>query len=94
MATPEELLDEVSDRTSFIQFVKVLADERSRAAELEKENPTRYMLGGALNWQNADIASFLYGGLDSLRDKPLRRAPTEPTWRAFAEFLYHGKIIE
>jgi hypothetical protein len=44
---PEELLDKVVDRESFIAFVKALASEREAAERLEKAQPTRYSLGGA-----------------------------------------------
>ena len=39
MATPEELLERVTDRDSFIAFVEALAAERADAAEIERANP-------------------------------------------------------
>ena len=94
MTTPAQLLREVRDRESFIAFVRALADERSRAEEIEKTEPKRYSVDGALNWKNADISSFLYAGLDCFTEKPLRPAEKEASWKAFAHFLYCGKIIE
>jgi hypothetical protein len=61
--TPEELLDKVIDRDSFQAFVLALAAERREAARMEREEPVRYSLGGALRWQNGDIASFLEAAL-------------------------------
>jgi len=87
--TPEQLLHNVTDRDSFIQFVRAMAAEREAAQEIERQNPIAYGVDGALNWKNADIASFLYAGLEAI--KP---SVNEPSWQLFADFLYHGKIIE
>jgi hypothetical protein len=90
----EDLLDSVNDRDSFIAFVEALAAEREHAAEIERENPTAYSIDGALDWKNADIASFPYAALDYFTKKPFHTPETEPSWRMFADFLYCGKIIE
>jgi hypothetical protein len=87
----EELLDCVDDRESFIAFVEALAAERRQAERLETEQPVRYQLGGALDWQNGDIASFLEAALDCLKED---RPQVEPSWQMFAEFLWCGKIID
>jgi hypothetical protein len=92
---PEEFLDRVDDRESFIAFVEALAEERRRAAQLENEQPIRYQLGGALGWQNGDIASFLEAALEYFQEGPARPRPeSKPSWRMLAEFLYCGKVIE
>jgi hypothetical protein len=91
---PEELLRKVQDRESFIAFVEALAAERDDAQRIERENPQTYMVDGAHNWKNADIASFLYAALDYFDDKPFHKPEREPSWKMFAEFLYCGKIIE
>lgn len=57
--SPEELLDQVKDRESFIMFVQALAEELEAAAQIECANPNAYCIDGALGWKNADIASFL-----------------------------------
>lgn len=44
----ESLLDSVRDRDTFIAFVQALADERERAQEIERQNPDRYTVDGAL----------------------------------------------
>lgn len=92
--TPEDLLDKVVDRETFIEFVQALADERERARAIEKADPQRYLIDGALNWKNADIASYLYAALDYFNTKPFHKAEQNPSWRMFADFLYFGKIIE
>ena len=63
-ANPEELLEKVSDRDSFIAFVFALASEREEAEEIERREPKRYSIDGALNWKNGDIANYLYAALD------------------------------
>ena len=91
--TPEELLDHVNDRDSFVAFVEALAADRQRAEAMERADPVGYQLGGALVWQNGDISGFLSAALNCF-DHPENRAATESSWRLFAEFLYFGKIYE
>jgi len=93
---PEDLLNRVSDRDSFIAFVEALADERRRAAEIERENSDVYVCDGAHGWMNADIPQFLEASLGFFADDPADDPPEakEPSWRTFAEILYCGKIIE
>jgi hypothetical protein len=90
----DEHLEAVRDRDTFIAFVDALAAERRRAEQLEAAEPARYQLGGALGWQNADIASFLDAALAYFTPKPFHEPETAPSWRMFAEFLWCGKIIE
>jgi hypothetical protein len=91
---PEQLLQKVRDRETFVAFVRALAAEREEAEKIEKDNPQAYMVDGAHNWKNADIASYLYAALDYFEEKPLHRPAREPSWHMFAAFLYCGKIIE
>lgn len=91
MKSLEHLLDEVDSRDAFIAFAEALAKEREAAARLERAEPRRYSIDGALDWKNGDIASFIYAGLTRFQHS---RDDEQPTWRMFAEFLYHGKIIE
>lgn len=91
---PEELLNKVNDRDSLIAFVRALAAERTEAERIEREHPKSYIVDGALDWKNADIASFLYSCLDYFSEKPFHKPELAPSWQMFADFLYHGKIIE
>jgi hypothetical protein len=93
-ASPEELLDRVVDRDSFIEFARALAEERQEAEQDEQRNRVRFQLGGAREWQNGNVASFIYGALDYFSEKPLHTPEKEPSWKMFADFFYHGKIIE
>jgi hypothetical protein len=92
--SPEELLDKVRDRDSFIAFVEALAAEREQAQELERAEPTKYQLGGAFGWQNGDIASFLRAALAYFESGEFHQPDKRPSWKMFAEFLYFGKIYE
>lgn len=92
-----ERLERVIDRPSFVRFVHALANERQQAAEIERHEPDRYVVDGALGWMNADIPQYL-GACTELLEKAGRVFHDldldQPSWRLFAEFLYHGKIIE
>ena len=91
--TRSPLPDDVTDRRSFLEFVDALARERMAAEEMENASPHVYVVDGALNWKNADIASFLFAAL-SYFEQSNGVGTSEPTWRMMAEFLYCGKIIE
>ena len=92
--TPEDLLPQVKDRDSFIRFVRALAEERDAAEAKERAEPKKHALDCASNWKNGDVASFLYGGLNYFSEKPFHSPEKSPSWKMFADFLYHGKIIE
>ena len=87
-----QLLERVDDRESLIAFVNALAAERSAATELEKDEPIRYSMGGAYDWQNGDITSFLDGACEFLHHHV--NDDDSPSWRMIAEFLWCGKIME
>ena len=91
MESPEDLLDLVKDRASFLAFAKALAAEREKSERMEADNPVRFQLGGALNWQNSSISTFLSSAIAGLEGNA---AEEEATWQQFAEFLYLGKIYE
>jgi hypothetical protein len=92
--TPEDLLDKVVDQESFIAFVSALAAEREEAEQLERDDPTRYQLGGAHNWQNGNISAFLYASRAYFSPKPFHQPENQPTWKMIAEIFYYGKIYE
>ena len=92
-ASPEEFLEKVSDRASFIEFLTALAEEREEAERMERDEP-RYQRGGAHNWQNGSISSFLWASLAYFDAKPFHEPESAPSWRMLAEILYHGKIYE
>lgn len=82
----------VDDRESFLDFVRDLAIDRSAAAKAEFENsdkPYKTFRG----WQNSEIDTFLECAVAWAEVHGFFRSP-KPSWRAFAEFLYAGKIYE
>ena len=93
-ASPEILLDRVVDRKSFVEFVTALAEEREEAEQTEKDESVRYQTGGAHNWQNGSISSFLYASIAYFDSKPLHEPESSPSWKMLADILYYGKIYE
>jgi hypothetical protein len=91
-----EALEKVKDRESFVSFVQALVKEREQAEALEKENPEYYRWGAPLGWQNSSISDYLSAALACVEDSETlgEHISQEPSWRAFAEFLYMGKIYE
>ena len=88
------LLDAVVDRESFVAFVTAMAAEREKAEEMERAEPSRYQLGGALGWENGDISSFLYAALVYFESRPYHQPEDSPSWKMFADLLWFGKIYE
>jgi hypothetical protein len=81
MADLSTLLDAVTDRESFLVFVRALVADRM-------EQP------GA--WESSTIEGFFEAAVawaEDSREQPAGM-PSEPSWHAFATFLYCGKIYE
>lgn len=88
-------LEKVSDRETFIEFVWALIRDREETIVRENQAPESHRGYGAFGWQNDTIESYLAAALACVeahanRDDILK----EPSWKAFAEFLYVGKIYE
>lgn len=87
--------DAVHDRESFLAFVAALAADRRAAVAAEKESPSSPYGPDAGGWENLTIEDFLEAAIawaeSGGRPWPF---PAEPSWRAFATFLYCGKIYE
>jgi hypothetical protein len=64
MVSTDDLLERVTDKQTFIEFVQALADERERAQEIENNHSNVYIMDGALGWKNGDIPSFLCAALE------------------------------
>jgi hypothetical protein len=94
MISPDDLLEQVTDKHSFIQFVQALVDERKRAQAIEHANSNVYTVDGALGWKNEDIPAFLSAALECFMAQPLTYQEQAPSWKMFVEFLYFGKIYE
>ena len=80
MSDLRDLLDAVTDRESFLVFVRALVADRMEQPGAWESSSVEGFLGAAVAWA------------EDSRDPP--GLPREPSWRAFATFLYCGKIYE
>lgn len=93
--SPEELLEAVKDRGTFLAFVGALIQDRREADAVEAGDPQRYRWSGANGWQNGTIAAFLDGALAYAQSPNWSaRQSDAPTWKDLAKFLFLGKIYE
>ena len=94
-ASPEELLDAVNSRETFLAFVSALVEDRREADAIEASNPEGYRWAGANGWQNGTIAMFLEGALAYAQSSNWAdRQSDTPSWSDLARFLFLGKIYE
>ncbi len=92
MTDPFDLLEQVTDRESFLAFDRALAADREDEVAKEQVQPSSPYGPGANGWENATIEAFLEAALAWANDSG--DLPEEPSWYAFANFLYCGKIYE
>ena len=85
-----DYLNQVTDRESFILFVRELIKDREIAQKSEIENVEKNKFGNASDWENQTIEHFLDGAVFWLEDS----VRNDITWKLMAEFLYCGKIYE
>ena len=93
--------DAVHDRESFFAFVRALVADREAAVEAERQKPTDPRIVGLVQdageWYNFTIESYLDAALTWAESTGMGESqglPAGPSWRAFAAFLYCGKIYE
>ncbi len=94
MVSPDDLLEQVTDKQTFINFIQALAEKRERAQEIENKHSNVHIMDGALGWENGDIPSFLSAAFECFVAQPVPYSEQNPSWKMFAEFLYFGKIYE
>ena len=88
-----KLLEQVNSRESFIAFVQALEHDWRKEKEIERQKPSTMQSDrGALGWVNDSIGDFLESAGAWAEDN--NAFPSQPSWRALAEFLYAGKIYE
>jgi hypothetical protein len=75
----------VTDRDSFLAFVRALAEDRRMSVAAERASPISPYGADAGGWENVTIETFLEAALAWAEDS--RRFPVEPSWQAFATFL-------
>jgi hypothetical protein len=88
----DDYLDRVQDRASFLDFVRTLIDDREEEVAQEREKPSN--LYGP--WENGTIEDFLFAALRWAEDSEGQEEglPEQLSWKAFATFLYCGKVYE
>jgi len=94
-------LEQVTDQESFFTFVQALINDRKEALqEAERQhilNSDGQISAEPGGWQNGTIEQFLDGALSWAQSTDMGQRqglPGEPSWKAFAVFLYCGKIYE
>jgi hypothetical protein len=87
-----DYLDRVQDQATFLDFVEALVQDREEEVARERETPSSPYGPGAKGWENGTIEGFLFAALRWAEDSG--ELPEEPSWKAFADFLYGGKIYE
>jgi hypothetical protein len=92
-----DLLEQVKDQESFLVFVGALVENWEDAVQKEKLTPGSTCGRGANGWENGTIGAYLDAALrwaETTRMGQTQGLPAEPNWKAFALFLYSGKIYE
>ncbi len=88
-----ELLDDVKDEKSFLNFAKALQADKEDEVRKEKQSPPSPYSHGLNGWENSNIEGFLESAIAFAEDsQPWSAEPNY--WKKFALFLYGGKIYE
>lgn len=91
-----EKLDIVKDEKTFLEFVKMLLEDRLDEINKEKENPSNPWGPGHNGWENSSVDGFLEAALAwsaSTNFGKTQGVENNP-WKKCAVFLYCGKIYE
>jgi hypothetical protein len=99
---PSDLIDQVVDETSFLQFLSALKDDWDDEQAKESVAPSSPYGPGANGWENRTIGDFLEATISWASDTPAERwaetsgdsATPENTWRRVAHILLAGKYYE
>ena len=93
--TPEEFIERVVDRATFVEFLEILSEDWFNEREIEKVQPSAPYSAGALGWEHGTIGDYLgaaaaFGGQEGASADPVHDNP----WRAAAEIILGGKSYE
>ena len=88
----EEAMEQVQDRASFLAFIQVLIADRYASMAQERVQPSSPYSPDAGGWENITLETFFEAAFAWAENS--ERLPEEPSWRAFASFLYAGRIYE
>ncbi|WP_147361083.1 hypothetical protein [Colwellia sp. RSH04] len=93
---PEDLIEYVVDKQSFLIFAEALRQDREESDAIESKNPSSPFNSAALGWNNGSIESFLEAAIAWADDTNFGelRLKGVSQWRLFAEFLLAGKQYE
>lgn len=93
----ERLAFRVTDRDSFLAFVRALIEDRRDSLAREAARPSSPYGPDAYGWENVSIEAFLSAALAWAEDSRMGQAhglDGAPSWRIFALFLSAGKGYE
>jgi hypothetical protein len=88
--TPEEVVETVSTKKDFMQFVAILRTDLELSQSIEKERPSSPYGPNALGWENPELSAFLEA-LHAWADAMDEKLPQEPSWNLFAKMFLAGK---
>jgi hypothetical protein len=94
---PADFLDEVVDLRTFLAFVGALIHDRVADVAKQRLQSVDPFGRGPNGWETDSIEDFLDTALRWVQDTDMGQTqglPEGPSWRAFAVFLYRGKIYE
>ena len=91
-----EHLEKVSDKVSFLAFVRALQADKEDESNKEKMNRSNPYSHGWNGWENNTIEGFLESAIAWAEDSDFGNniQATDNRWKMFALFLYGGKIYE
>ena len=93
----DELLAQVKDEKTFIEFVQALAADFEEERELESSKPSSPYSSGALGWENGSIDTMLGAAAAwgySTAMNPSNKTSEQNPWYRCAHILYAGKFYE
>jgi hypothetical protein len=93
----ERLAFRVTDRDSFLAFVRALIEDRRDSPAREAARPSSPYGPDAYGWEHVSIEAFRSAALAWTEDARLGQAhglDREPSWRTFAPFLSAGNGYE
>ena len=96
MSDLNEKLELVTNRESFLEFVRALIEDRKDEKAKERVKPSNPYGQGANGWENTTVEDYLEAALawaEATRGRT-QGLSEEVTWKGFALFLYCGKIYE
>jgi hypothetical protein len=91
--TPDELIEHVNSRDSFLEFVAALSADLRASNAQEALAPSSPYTANALDWENPTLDRFL-DALHAWTDDMGDRISEPPSWRTFANMLLAAKVYE